>query len=171
MFAKSTLAFSIAALLCAGAARAADVPADTQKALNDIYGLTCAAALDPTDKNFDAATASLSPDFVAIDPKGTQHKRDEVVATGKQQMKMFHATSCNNNFESVTASDASTIVVVNTEKIGGDMQAPDGKHEFAVTNKAQDTWKLVNGKWLQTQSKDLHILVKVDGNVVQDQGQ
>lgn len=171
MFLKSAFVFSFAALLAGGSAMAADVPADTQKALYDIYTLNCTAAMDPSDKNFDASAAYLSPDFVSIDLKGTQRKRDEVIAMGKQQLKMFHATSCDNKFESIASSDPSTVVIVNTSKISGDVQAPDGKHEFDATNKAQDTWKLVNGKWLETQSKDLRVLVKVDGNVVQDQGQ
>jgi hypothetical protein len=112
----------------------------------------------------------LSPDYVAVDFKGTEHKRDEVLSLEKQQLKTFKASSCDNKFNSVTQTDPSTIVVVNTSDIAGEIQAPDGKHDFTATNKAQDTWKLADGKWLQTQSKMLHVLVKVDGNVVQDQG-
>ena len=171
MFFKSVFAFSLTALAAGAVALAADVPADTQKALTDIYAQTCTTIMDPSDKNFDTALAYLAPDFVSTDLKGATHKRDEVSGLMKQQLKMFHATSCENKFESVTASDASTVVVVNTNKVAGDVQAPDAKHEFVATNKSQDTWKLVNGKWLESQSKDLRVLVKVDGNVVQDQGQ
>lgn len=167
---KAVFSFALAALCAGGVAFAADVSADTQKTLTDAYGLTCSAVLDPTDKNFDAATAVLSPDYVDIDFKGASHKRDEVLSIMKQQLKTFKASSCENKFDSVTQTDPSTIVVVNTSNIAGEIQAPDGKHDFTALNKAQDTWKLAGGKWLQTQSKAMHVLVKVDGNVVQDQG-
>ena len=167
---KSALLTAAAVLLVAGPARA-DVAPDVQKTLTDAYQLTCTAVLDPTDANVDAAFAVLSPDFVNIDFKGKQTSRDEVVAQAKQQLKTFHGTKCENKSESMTQSDPNTIVVVETGVIEGDIQAPDGKHELSSTQKSQDTWKLVNGKWMQTQSKDLRALVKVDGNVVQDQGQ
>jgi len=167
---KTALVFAGAVLMATGAVRAADVPDATQKALADIYQLSCTAALDPSDKNMDAAFATLAPDFVNVDTKGKEHKRDEVVAQGKQQMKLYHSTTCDNKFETITASDDKTIVIVNTLHVAGDVQTPDGKHDFNVTNKAQDTWKLVDGKWLESQSKDLHVLVKLDGNVVQDAG-
>ena len=62
------------------------------------------------------------------------------------------------------------ILVTNVLHMEGDLQTPDGKHNFLLTSKALDTWKNVDGKWLQSQSKDLRILVKIDGNVVSDQG-
>ncbi|MEO6834723.1 MAG: hypothetical protein ABI231_02290 [Candidatus Tumulicola sp.] len=153
-----------------GIARAADVDDTTQKTLAAEYALVCTAAFDPSDANLDAAFANLSPDFVNIDPKGKQTTRDEVVGQGKQQMKMLKATACDNKSESISATDASTIVVVNTLHIEGEVQAPDGKHDLVLTDKAADTWKNVGGKWMETQSKDLRVLVKIDGNVVQDQG-
>ncbi|HET7815156.1 MAG TPA: hypothetical protein VFL13_12370 [Candidatus Baltobacteraceae bacterium] len=167
---KSAISFALAVLCAGGVAFAADVTPDVQKTLTDAYGLTCAAVLDPSDKNFDAATAVLSPDYVVVDFKGASHKRDEILAMEKQQLKTFKASSCDNKFNSVTQTDASTIVVVNTSNIAGEIQAPDGKHDFTALNKAQDTWKLVGGKWMQTQSKAMRALIKVDGNVVQDQG-
>lgn len=167
---KTSVSSLLAASMCAGIAFAA-VPADTQKAFTDIYAQVCQSAMDPTDKNFDAAAAYLSPDYTETDVKGVTHKRDEVLASAKQQLKMFKATSCDNSFNSITSPDASTIVIVNTEKLAGEIQAPDGKHDFTASNKTQDTWKQVGGKWLQTTSKDLHVLVKVDGNVVQDAGE
>lgn len=163
-------AIAIAAACTAGPARAAGVDDATQKALTADYALGCTAAFDPSDANLDAAFANLSPDFVNIDPKGKQSTRDEVVGQGKQQMKMLKATACTNTFESFTQADPSTIVVVNTLHIEGGIQAPDGKHDLDLTDKAQDTWKNVGGKWMETQSKDQRVLVKIDGNVVQDQG-
>lgn len=167
---KSALVTAAAVLLVAAPARA-DVAPDVQKALNDNYQLTCAAVLDPSDKNMDAAVAPLSPDFVNVDFKGTERKRDELVGMMKQQLKTFHGTSCDVKMDSVTQSDPNTIVVVSSLKIAGEIQAPDGKHDVEQTAKSQDTWALSNGKWLETKSKDLRSLVKVDGNVVQDQGQ
>ncbi|MDQ2865336.1 MAG: nuclear transport factor 2 family protein [Candidatus Eremiobacteraeota bacterium] len=169
---KPTTALIFAAVLaCAGAiALAADVPDGAQKTLGDGYKLTCAAALDPSDANLDAAFAILSPGFVNVDIKGKQHTRDEVVAMGKQQLKQLHVTTCDATVDSLAAQDANTLVAVAGLHIEGDIQAPDGKHQLSVTSKSQDTWKLVDGKWLDTQSKDLRNLVKVDGNVVQDEG-
>jgi hypothetical protein len=170
---KTALALSFTLVAATAIARAADTPApDTvQTALKGLYQLNCTAALDPNDKNFDAASATLAPDFVDVDAKGKSHSRDEVIAQGKQQLKVMHATACDNAFESVTSPDANTAVVITTMTMAGDLQAPDGKHQFNVTQKAQDTWKLVDGKWQESQSKELHVLVKIDGSVAQDEGE
>lgn len=167
---KTAVAFSCVLIASAAGAKAADVDDATQKAIAANYALACAAAFDPSDANLDAAFAILGPDFVNVDVKGAQQTRDQIVGRGKQQMKMLHATACDNKVESIVSTDPNTVVVVNVLHIEGDLQAPDGKHEFLLTNKAQDTWKNVDGKWLQSQSKDLRILVKIDGSVVQDQG-
>jgi len=170
MHVKTAALFGCAVLAAAGVGRAADVDDATQKALNANYALRCAAAYDPSDANMDAAFAVLAPDFVAIDPKGKQVTRDEVVGQGKAQMKMLHATTCDEKVESFTQSDPNTVIAVSDFHLEGDLQAPDGKHDLVITEKAQDTWKNVGGKWLAAQSKDLQVLVKIDGNVVQDQG-
>ena len=125
---------------------------------------------DPTDANLGAAFALLAPDFVHVDFKGKEMQRAEFVAQGKQEIKQLHITSCANTIQSTTLSDASTIVVVVSGKIAGQIQAPDGNHDIEATTSSQDTWKLVNGTWLQTQSKDVSALVKIDGKVVQDEG-
>ena len=126
---KSALLAAAGILLVAAPARAADVAADVQQTLNADYQLTCTAVLDPSDKNMDAATAPLSPDFVNVDFKGKETKRDEVIGMMKQQLKIFHGTSCNIALDSVTQSDPNTIVVVSSLKLAGDLQAPDGKHD------------------------------------------
>ncbi len=167
---KSALLAAAAVVLVAAPARA-DVTPDVQKTLDDNYQLTCAAALDPSDKNMEAATAPLSPDFVNVDFKGKETKKDELVGMMKQQLKTFHTATCDIKIESATQSDPNTIVVVSSLKITGEVQAPDGKHDIEQTAKSEDTWALNNGKWLEMKSKDLRSLVKVDGNVVQDQGQ
>jgi hypothetical protein len=155
----------------APAASASAVDPATQKVLAANYALGCTAAFDPSDANLDAAFAVLAPDFVNFDLKGKQTTREEVVGQGKQQLKLLKATSCDNTLASLSMTDPTTVVVVNTLHVVGEIQAPDGKHDLDLTNKAQDTWKNSGGKWLQTQSKDLRVLVKVDGNVVQDLGQ
>jgi hypothetical protein len=70
----------------------------------------------------------------------------------------------------MSASDPSTVVVVATSHVTGAIPGQDGKHQLDATNKSSDTWKLVNGTWMETQSKDLRILVKVDGKVADDEG-
>lgn len=178
-----TAALACAMLALPGAARAqapspapsatAAAPVDdaTQKLLTSSYELTCAAAFSPTDANLDAALAILSPDFVNIDPTGKQAGRDEVVSLAKQQLKMLKAKSCQRTIESYTAAPPNAVVVVNTLHVAGDMTAPDGStHALDVTDRSQDTWKNLGGKWQETQSKDLHVVVKLDGNVVQDAG-
>lgn len=163
------------ALLCAialapVAARADAVPDAAAKALAADYQLFCTAAQDPTDANLNGAFAMLAPDFVNVDFKGKQMQRDAYVAQGKQQLKQLHITTCANTVNSTTLSDPNTIVVVVTGKIAGQIQAPDGNHDLDATTSSQDTWKLENGTWLQTQSKDVSALVKIDGKVVQDEG-
>jgi hypothetical protein len=152
-------------------ARADAVPDATTQALTADYKLNCSAALDPTDANLTAAFALLSPDFVSIDFKGKQTAHDEFVATAKQQIKQLHITTCDNTLTSVTASDPNTIVVIVSGKLAGQLQAPDGSHDFDATSKTQDTWKLNNGTWQNSQAKELSNLIKIDGKVVQDEGQ
>jgi hypothetical protein len=164
-----------AAMLCAAiavplAASADPVPDSVQKTLTADYALVCTASQEPTDANLTAAYALLAPDFVHVSFKGTQMKRDEFIAQGKQQLKQLHITSCGNTITSTTMSDPTTIVAVVAGKIGGQIQAPDGNHDIDVTASSSDTWKLTNGTWLQTQSKDVSVLVKIDGKVVQDEG-
>jgi len=163
------------AVLCAAAfaplAASADaVPDAAQRAITSAYQLFCTATQDPTDANLNAAFALLAPDFVHVDFKGKQMTRDEFIAQGKQQIKQLHVTSCNNSAQSITLSDASTIVVIDASKFAGQLQANDGNHDIDVNSSSQDTWKLENGAWLQTQSKDVSALVKIDGKVVEDQG-
>jgi hypothetical protein len=163
------------ALLCAAialplAAAAAPVPDDAQKAIAAAYQINCAAALTPTDANTSAASALLAPDFVHVDFKGKQTPRDAFIAEQKQQMKQLHLTTCTNTVDSTTVSDATTVVAVVSAKVAGQIQAPDGNHDVDVTQSDQDTWKLENGTWLMTQSKDVSALVKIDGKVVQDEG-
>lgn len=150
---------------------AAVVDDATQKLLTSNYALQCTAAFNPTDANLDAAFSVLAPGFVNIDPTGRQVGRDDVVGLAKQQMKMLKAKTCDHTMESFTAADAGSILVVNTLHVAGDLGAPDGtSHALDVTDRSQDTWKSVGGKWQETQSKDLHVVVKIDGNIVQDSG-
>lgn len=171
MLGKTALILISAAILSTGVVRAADVPAATTQTLTALYQLSCAAALDPTDKNLDAAFAVLAPDFTSTDLKGKITKRDDFIGQGKQQLKTYHVTACTNSLDSVTAGDANSVVIVSGSHNVGDVQAPDGKHDFDAVSKSQDTWKLTDGKWQIAQTKDLRNLVKVDGSVVVDQGQ
>ena len=174
MFSKTALALACVAALTTGLARAADAPAAPQAvtdAITAIYTKNCTLVLDPTDANMTTMFAELSPDYVAYDPKGKETKRDEVVGTMKQQLKTFHGTDCKNSLDSITAPDANTAVVTGSQHVTGDIQAPDGKHDLDFTSKSEDTWKLINGTWMNTQSKAIHVVIKIDGSVVQDQGQ
>jgi hypothetical protein len=176
---KIVAAFVYAAFSAAAAAPAASptpaaspAPVDdaTQKTLTASYALGCTAAFAPTDANLDAAFGNLAPTFVNIDPTGRQTPRDDVVGLAKQQMKMLKAKSCDHTMESFTQSDPTTIVVVNVLHVVGALQGPDGAHDFDLTDRASDTWKNAAGKWQEVQSKDLHVVVKIDGNVVQELG-
>lgn len=159
------------AFLLALAPALADVPTDVQKTIAAEYQLTCTAVLSGADKDLAAAFAPMAPTFVSIDFKGKKTSRDEVIADAKQQMKVFHGTSCTNTLDSVTQPDPNTVVVVVTQNIGGTIQAPDGNHDLLSKQKTQDTWKLTNGQWQTVTSKDLRTLVKIDGKVVQDEGE
>lgn len=163
------------AIIAAGAAfplvaSADPVPDAAQKTIASSYQFDCTATQDPTDANLTTAFGVLAPDFVHIDFKGKQMQRDEFVAQLKQQIKQLKVSSCANTVTSTTATDANTVVVVVSSKIAGQLQAPDGNHDLDLTTSSQDTWKLENGTWLQTQSKDVSALVKIDGKVVQDEG-
>ena len=165
--ATASLLLAVAAPL---AARADAVPDAAQQAISSDYQRFCAASQDPTDANLTAMFAMLAPDFVHVDFKGKEMQRDAYIAQGKQQIKQLHITTCVNTVGSTTLSDPNTIVVVVTSKISGQIQAPDGNHDLDATTGSQDTWKLENGTWLQAQSKDTSALIKIDGKVVQDEG-
>jgi hypothetical protein len=163
------------ALLCAPllfplAASAAPVPDAVAKTLNANYALICTTVQDPSDANFAALNATLAPEFVHVDFKGKQIDRADYIAQNKQQMKLLHITTCSQNVDSTTMSDATTLVANVTGKFVGTLQAPDGNHDLDVTQGTADTWKLENGTCVQTQSKDTSALVKIDGKVVQDEG-
>jgi len=170
MLLKIMMAALYAAVAVPLAASADAVPDTAQKAIATDYQLNCTAAEDPTEANLAAASALLAPEFVQVDFKGKQTQRDAFVAQQKQEMKQLHITTCNNTIESSTLADPATIVVVVSAKFAGQIQAPDGNHDIDGTSGSQDTWKLENGTWLLTQSKDVSALVKIDGKVVQDEG-
>jgi len=171
MLHKSAFLLGVLAFAAPLAAHADAVPDAVAKTLATDYQLNCTAATDPTDANLNAAFALLSPDFVSIDMKGKQTAHDAFIAQNKQQIKLLHITTCDNAVESETSPDPNTVVVDVTAKFAGQIQAPDGNHDLDASAKSEDTWKLVNGTWLQTQSKELRSLVKIDGKVVQDEGQ
>jgi hypothetical protein len=172
MTSKFASALATAVVLTTAAVRAAGVPPDAQKAIAADYAAGCAAALNPTDANLDTAFAFLSPDYVDIDVKGKKTPRDQVVTAAKQQMKQLHATTCDPTTESSALNADGTITVVEDLHLVATVAGQDGaNHALEVTTKAQDTWKQVNGTWMQSQSQALHNLVKMDGNVVQDEGQ
>jgi hypothetical protein len=170
MLSKIATALLFVALAVPLPGRADAVPDAAQKTISADYQLFCTATQDPTDANLNAAFATLAPEFVHVDFKGAQVQRDAYIAQGKQQIKQLHITTCANTMDSSTLSDPNTIVVAVTSKIAGQIQAPDGNHDLDATTGSQDTWKLENGTWLQTQSKDVSALVKIDGKVVQDEG-
>ncbi|MDP9025453.1 MAG: nuclear transport factor 2 family protein [Candidatus Eremiobacteraeota bacterium] len=170
MFSKTAIALGCACALLTGLAHAADAPAATTAALTAIYNANCTLIVDPTDANLDKMFTQLSPEYVSVDPKGKETKRDEVIGSMKQELKTFHGSDCKNTFDTFTSPDANTAVVVGTQHVTGDMQAPDGKHDVDFTAKSEDTWKLIGGNWTNTRSKALHVVIKIDGAVVQDQG-
>jgi hypothetical protein len=86
-------------------------------------------------------------------------------------MKQLHTTACEPSIVSETLNADGTVTVVAAVHVAGSIQAPDGNHDLDVSAKAQDTWTQTAGTWQLTQTQDLHTLVKMDGNVVQDEGQ
>jgi len=172
MTSKFAVALASALVLSLATARAADVPPDVAKTITADYALGCTAALDPSDANLTAAFSYLSPDYVDLDVKGKKHTRDETVTIGKQQMKQLHTTACEPAIVSETLNADGTITVVATVHVAGSIQSSDGgSHNLDVNAKTQDTWKQVGSAWQESQSKELHTVVKMDGNVVEDEGQ
>ncbi len=164
------------ALLCATvafplAASAAPVPDAVAKTLNADYALVCTAFQDPSEANFTALDAMLASEFVHVDFKGKQIDRAELHRAGQAaDRRCCTSRPALSLWIPPTMTDATTIVANVTGKFVGTLQAPDGNHEIDVTQGSTDTWKLENGAWVQTQSKDTSALVKIDGKVVQDEG-
>ncbi|MGB6985008.1 MAG: hypothetical protein WBD74_03415 [Candidatus Aquilonibacter sp.] len=171
MTSKFISAFVAAFVVTTAALRAATVPPNVQMAIAADYQLGCTAALDPSDANLAAAFAFLSPDYVDTDIKGQKYTREQSVAQGTQGMKSLHTTVCEPTLVSSTLNGDRTITAVEQVHLIGTVQANSGTHDLDVTVKAQDTWKQLNGTWIQTSSQELRNLVKMDGNVVQDEGQ
>jgi len=170
MLAKIAGALACAIVTLPLVASAAPVPDAVAKTINADYAMICTAVQDPSDANFAALDATLAPEFVHVDFKGKQIDRAEFIAQNKQQIKLLHITTCSQSVDSSTMSDANTIVANVTGKFVGTLQAPDGNHDIDVTQGTADTWKLEGGTWVQSQSKDTSALVKIDGKVVQDEG-
>ena len=167
---KTSLLF-VSAMVAVAAPVRADVPDAVTAALSKKYDLTCTAVMSGAPADLDASFAAMSPDFVETMLSGKTQKRDEVIASAKQQMAIFKGKSCTNTIDSATQPDANTIIATASTKIEGTLQAPDAAHDVSVVGKSEDTWKNINGTWMETASKELRSLVKVDGKVVQDDGQ
>lgn len=168
---RSSLLVVGALAVFAAPAIAADVPADAKAAIDAAYKTNCTAALDPTDANLDKMAAILAPEYQSENVKGDKKvDRDTSIAQGKQQLKQIHGTACDVKVEDETLNADGTITATTSFTFSGELQAPDGKHAIDVTARAKDTWKKVGDAWLESYSKDLKNLVKLDGNVVQDEG-
>jgi hypothetical protein len=152
------------------AAQPAAASSATTSALQSRYDLACAAFLNPTDQNIDAATAVLAPGFVAFDPSGTQYSRDDIVAQLKYQLSTMKAASCTTNVTSATQADPNTVVATNAFHAAGTTPSQEGSQSFDISTTTSDMWKLVGGQWEEVQSKIVHSVFKIDGNVVQEQG-
>jgi hypothetical protein len=157
--------------LSATAARAADVPTDVYKTITGDYQLSCAAVLDPTDAKLTAAFGYLSPDYVDTDIKGKTLTRDQVVAISTQFLKQLHSTACEPSVLTQTLNGDGSVTVVTQLHLAGSIESPNGKHDVDATQKAQDTWKQVGGTWMVVQGLELHNTVKMDGHMIQDEGQ
>jgi len=171
MTSKFAAAFVAALTLTIGTVRAADIPSDVQKTIANDYQLSCTAALDPTDKNLDAAFGYLSPDYVDTDVTGKTFKRDQVIALSTQFLKQMHSTECVPSVVSETLNGDGSVTVVTQLHIAGNITSTTGKHDVDASQKAQDTWKQVGGTWMIVQGIELHSTVKMDGKVIQDEGQ
>lgn len=167
LFCGALLSAAVAFPLVASAAPASDA---VVKTITADYATVCTTFQDPSDANFATMGAWLAPEFTHVDFKGKVIDRADYIAQGKQQMKMLHITTCSQTLDSTDMSDPNTVVVNVTGKVAGTLQAPDGTHQIDVTVGAADTWKLEGGTWMQTMSKDTSALVKIDGKVVQDEG-
>jgi hypothetical protein len=170
MTSKFAVAFVSALGLSIAIARA-DVPPDVQKTITNDYQLGCTAVLAPTDGNLTAGFGYLSPDYVDIDVRGKKRTRDEVVGTATMQLKQIHSTACEPTIVSQTLNADGSVTVVSQLHVVGSFQGPDSNHNVDVNAKALDTWKQVGGTWMVTQGQELHTTVKVDGKVIEDEGQ
>src|SRR5215472_9800276 len=110
MRSKSAL-LAVAAVMLVVAPARADITPGIQKILSDNYQLMCAAVLDPSDANMTAALAPLSSDYVSTNLKGKETKRDDFAKLMQQQLKAFHATSCDVKIDTAAQPDPNTVVV------------------------------------------------------------
>ena len=171
MSSKFPAALVGALALSISAARAADVAPDVQKLIAADYQVSCTAALNPTDKNLHAAFAYLSPDYVDTDLQGKTLKRDQVIALSTQFLKQMHSSLCVPSVVTETLNGDGSVTVVTQLHIAGTITEADAKHDVDASQKAQDTWKQVGGTWMVVQGIELHSTVKMDGKVIQDDGQ
>ena len=143
------------------------VPDAAQKAIAAAYQLNCAAALSPTDAN----SGGICIARTRLRSCGFQRQTDaarRVHRAGKAADQTAPPHVLHEYGHSIDGFRREHGRGRRFGKVAGQIQAPDGNHDIDVTTSSQDTWKLENGTWLQTQSKDVSALVKIDGKVVED---
>jgi hypothetical protein len=147
------------------------MPTPLATTLAALYAVSCHAMQNPTPSNLDAAFALLAPAYVEIDPNGRSHTRDEVIDLAKRESQSMHADQCAHAIDSIAPAGPDSLVAVIEAHFAGTMQVAGATRDFDVREKSADIWARVNGSWVQQQSRALHVVLKIDGNVVQDAGQ
>ena len=103
--------------------------------------------------------------------KSPQQWTDELLPRWKELFAAYHVEY--DDFIRTTQPRHETAVQAIFEKMRQSGDVYLGTYEGWYCVYDETFWlesKLVDGKWLQSASKDLRVLVKVDGNVVQDTG-
>lgn len=148
-------------------ARAAGVDDATKSLLVADYGLRCAAALHPSAENRVRMSAVMSPDFMLIKTTGRPSDQGDLIDYSIALSQNYRVTACSYNVRSFVQSDPDTIIVTSDLKMRGKLHGPDD-HQVTADQQAQDTWIRSAQTWLLRLTVVSSILIKVDGNVLQD---
>ena len=139
-------------LIAASPAARADT-APTKKDAQALYDKLGAAL---KKKDIKAVEALTTPKTVNITADGTTLARDEWLKSLDTQLKAF--TTMNSAVFTITGVKMAggNMVADGSLHLAATIAAPNGKpHKLDATNKEQDTWTKINGKWLLLIQKDL----------------
>ena len=167
----SQLAAVVLLALCSASyGQAPREEADAKKELTAQY----AAISRAFEKNrMDEAIATISPDFVSLQPGGRSLSRDQVIADLKRQRESMRSVQWKRKIDTVGLKGGVLIVLVNG-RLSAVTGEPGRLHKMLFTAKSMDTWKrlteaasesgaVLKPRWMLMESTLLEAHAEMDG--------
>jgi len=159
------LASALTVLTALAAADAVD--GGTKALLIAGYGHRCAAALHPSAENRATMASSVSPDFIILKPNGRLSDQGDLIDESLATSRGYRVTACTYRLRSFALSDPDTIVLTSELQMQAKLLGADD-HQVTASQQSQDTWIRSSQVWVLRLIALSRVVVKVDGNVLQD---